>query len=210
MARFRATSANDPTPCIEIFRHAIYRRAPDAWEALIAIYRPYVERRILSLVTVDPQTLEDLTQQTIMRFWRAYTPDRLARAHSLAEILRYWQDCATTASRDWMRRNRRKPPPDTSDDLPEDALVSRASVPADSEQAAANRRLWELVRSTCHDELDLYIAHRMFVEGQKPRDLFLERAADFGSKENVYQRVRNLKDRLRRMPEIRELLAEWA
>jgi DNA-directed RNA polymerase specialized sigma24 family protein len=217
-AIFRAASSNDPTPCLELFRYAILRRDPAAWDALVTIYRPYLERRILRIVRVDQADLAELTQDAIVRFWRAYTPEHLARARGLSHVLAYWNNCAHSAANDWLRRRRRTPTSiepleggeDEGDpgDRPARDHKADADVARRVAREAAAWRLWELVEDACRDELDRHIARRMFIEEARPRAIYAERGAELGSKEELFKRIRNLKDRLRRIPEVAELLAE--
>ena len=208
MERFRQERANDPTPCLLLFRKAILHRDPVAWEALVAVYRPYVQRWIRRRgFAADAGHLDELVQESLFRFWRAFTPEQLARAHSLAEILRYWQDCATCAYFDWLRRGRNTPDsleeadgePIRKDPIPD-------ALPRDLVRAEARGRLWQIVAEQCQDEADRIVAHRCFVEGQKPRDVLRENPEHLESIEQVYKRLRNLKDRLRRAPDLLDLL----
>lgn len=209
MARFRQEHANDPAPCLTLFRRAILHRDPAAWEALLSVYRPYVQQwvRRRGIVT-DPDIVDELVQEATIRFWRAYTPAHFAQARSLADILRYWQDCATCACLDWLRRGRNAPDAlDETDNGPLTARVLISDGPQqDLIQAEARNRLWQLVAGQCQNEADRIVAHRIFVEGRKPREVFREASQHFQSIDQVYKRLRNLKDRLRRDPEILALL----
>lgn len=208
MERFRQERSNDPTPCLLLFRKAILHRDPVAWEALVAVYRPHVQRWIRRRgFAADAGHLDELVQESLVRFWRAFTPEQLAHAHSLAEILRYWQDCAGSAYLDWLRRGRNAPASlDEADGEPLPKTLVPDTLQRDLVQAEARGRLWQLVAEQCQDEADRIVAHRIFVEGQKPRDVFREDAAHFESIDQVYKRLRNLKDRLRRSPNLLDLL----
>lgn len=208
MARFRLERANDPTPCLILFRKAIMHRDPVAWEALIAIYRPQIERWIRRRgFSVDANLLDELVQEAMVRFWRAFTPEQFVRSRSLAEVLSYWQDCATCAYLDWLRRSRNAPDAlDDADGAPHPKATLSDTLPRGLVQVEARNRLWELVARQCQDEADRVLAHRIFVEGQRPRDVLQENPNHFAGINQVYQRLRNLKDRLRRTPELLELL----
>lgn len=209
MARFRQEHANDPTPCLALFRRAILHREPAAWEALLSVYRPYVQQWIRKPgVITDADLVDELVQEATVRFWRAYTPEQFARARSLADILRYWQDCAACAYLDWLRRGRNAP--DALEETDRGPINSRTLTPDGMQQdlirSEARDRLWQLVADQCGDEADRIVAHRIFVEGRKPREVFRENPEHFQSIEQIYRRLRNLKDRLRREPEILALL----
>ncbi len=110
MERFRQERANDPTPCLSLFRKAILHRDHLAWEALVEVYQPHVRRWVRRRgFAADANLVDELVQEALFRFWRAYTPAQFARARSLAEILHYWRDCATSACLDWLRRDRNSP-----------------------------------------------------------------------------------------------------
>ncbi len=208
MERFRQELVNDPTPCLSLFRRAIFHRDPDAWEALITVYRPHVQRWVRRRgFATNAGLVDELTQEALVRFWRAYSPEQLARARSLADILRYWQDCATCACLDWVRRGRHVPDSlDEAEDGPYRTSQTTDTLQRDVIQAEARDRIWQLVTEQCLDEADRILAHRVFVEGQKPRAVLQEHPELFDSIEHVYKRLRNLKDRLRRTPNLLALL----
>lgn len=212
MARFRQEHVNDPIPCLALFRLAILHKDPAAWEALLAVYRPYIQQWIRKQgVITDADLLDELVQEATVRFWRAYTPPQFARARSLADILRYWQDCAACAYLDWLRRSRNTP--DALDETDQGPLNSMTLAPDGMQQdlirSEARERLWHLVADRCEDEADRVVAHGIFVEGRKPREVFRENPRHFQSVDQVYRRLRNLKDRLRRDPELLALLEAY-
>ena len=208
MERFRQEHSNDPTPCLLLFRKAILHRDPAAWEALVAVYRPHVQRWIRRRgFGADTNLLDELVQEALVRFWRAYTPEQLARARSLADILHYWQDCATSACFDWLRRNRNAPASlEEVDDQPIPEVLVPDALQHNLVWTETRARLWQLVARQCQDEADWIVAHRIFVEGQKPRDVLRENPDHFQNIDQVYKRLRNLKDRLRRTPNLLDLL----
>jgi DNA-directed RNA polymerase specialized sigma24 family protein len=208
MERFRQERANDPTPCLALFRKAILHRDPVAWEALVTVYRPHVQRWIRRRgFAADAGNLDELVQESLVRFWRAFTPEQLARAHSLAEILRYWQDCATCAYFDWLRRGRNTP--DSLDETGDGPMPKKPIPDALARglvRDEARKRLWQVVDEQCQDEADRILAHCIFVEGQRPGDILRKYPDHFESIGQVYKQLRNLKDRLRRTPGLLELL----
>ncbi len=208
-ARFYQRQVSNPDFCFELFRRAILKREPTAWDALIAQYRPQIERWIRRVGPTDAETIEDLTQDAITRFLRAYGAEDLARASSLAAVLRYWQDCARSAVLDWQRK---RPWVVSSLDSDEDARLdivrSHENVEGQVARHEAGQRLWQLVRQHCQDETDVLLAHRVFVEGYRPREVYAENTPRFATQTEVYQRLRNLKDRLRRDPAVQSLREE--
>jgi DNA-directed RNA polymerase specialized sigma24 family protein len=210
MERFRQEHTNDPTPCLLLFRKAILHRDPCAWEALVVVYRPHIQRWIRKRgFSADTSHLDELVQEAIVRFWRAYSPKQLAQARSLAETLRYWQDCAGSAYLDWVRRHCGDP---ASLDTEERGIVSvrpTEDLPQTTlTHGEARAHLWRVVNAQCLDEVDRRLVHAVFVEGLRPRQVFLENRGLFSSVNDVYKRLRNIKDRLRRTPNLRELLED--
>ena len=208
MERFRQEHANDPTPCLTLFRQAILHRDPAAWEALLSVYRPYIQQWVRRRgVIADTNLVDEMVQDATVRFWRAYTPEQFSRARSLADILRYWQDCAATAYFDWLRRGRNAPDAleETDDGTIPKELVTDA-LPENLMQAETDRPLLPIVVEQCPDEADMVIAPCVLVEGQKPRNVLREHPDHFESIEQIYKRLRNIKDRLRRNPRVLELL----
>lgn len=206
---FYHRQANDERFCLELFRRAIVKREDAAWTAIVAQYRPQVERWIQRMGSVDVQLAEELTADAIMRFWRAYTPNDLFRARGLSDILGYWRDCARSAVLDWRRRTRREAL--SLDDLDGFTSPNKAGNPWEDRLAQQEIRaqLWHLVLEHCQDEDDLLLTRRVFVEGLKPREVFAQAPQRFTRQEEVYQKLRNLKDRLRRDPQVETLLRDY-
>jgi RNA polymerase sigma factor (sigma-70 family) len=207
-ARFYQRKSSSDLFCYELFRRAILKRESAAWEALVKQYRPQIRRWIRRAGSPDEDSLEDLTQDAILRFWRAYNSDQFAQAGSLSEILRYWQDCARSALLDWSRRERHKVLLfDSHENLPH--FLSAGDRPeVHMALREARLKLWELVRHHCKDEVDMLLAQRVFVEGCKPRQVHSECPQWFVRRTDLYQRLRNLKDRLRRDPLVQKLLRD--
>lgn len=207
-ALFYQRKSSDELFCYELFRRAILKRDSAAWEALVQQYHPQIERWIQRTGSPDADTLHDLTQDAIVRFWRAYTADQFAKARSLAEILRYWQDCARSAYLDARRKDRAQvvsfdpigsvAPASPRMERLEDRIALRQ----------ARQQLWERVRHHCQDEADRLLAQRIFIEGCKPAQVYREYPQWFVRPTDMYQRLRNLKDRLRRDPLIQQLLTD--
>lgn len=206
---FYQRQGNDQQFCLELFRRAIVKREDLAWTALVTQYRPQVERWIVREGSISVQILEELVADAIMRFWRAYTPNDFLRARGLSDVLGYWRDCAHSAVVDWQRRQRRETfLLDDLDDIPSPNGESDrwADTLAQQELRA---ELWRLILAHCQDEDDVLLIHRVFMEGHKPRHVFAQNPHRFVRQEVVYQRLRNLKDRLRRDSQFEALLQDY-
>jgi len=196
---------SDPRFCFELFRRAILAGSAPAWDALMAAYRPQIERWIRQMGVLDTRKIEDLTQEAALRFWRAYGAASFAHARGLADVLAYLRDCTRAAVLD----DRRRPDP-ASQLTPLDEGIPAAPAPTERELAQEGPRLalWRCVSGHCHDEADRLLARCIFVEGCRPKEVYIENPQWFARQAEVYQRLRNLKDRLRRDPLFKTLLQE--
>ncbi len=196
---------SDPQFCFELFRRAILVGSAAAWDALMAVYRPQIERWIRQMDVLDARKIEDLAQEAALRFWRAYGAASFARARGLADVLAYLRDCTRAAVLDDLRR------PDPASRLtPLDEGIPASPVPAERDLAQEGPRLalWRCVSGHCRDEADYLLARCVFVEGCRPKEVYVENPQWFARQAEVYQRLRNLKDRLRRDPAFKTLLQE--
>jgi len=210
--RFYHRQHSDDRYCLELFRRAIVERIASVWDSLVAQYRSQVEswvrRACPSYATAED--VDDLVADAIVRYWRNYNAAAFARATSLAEVLRYWQDCARCAVIDWQRRSRRHA---LFISLEESQFDFALRTPArELEERSGNldvhRRLWQTVSACCQDATDALLVRRIFMEGDKPQAVFAANPTLFESQSDVYRRIRNLKDRLRRSGELQTLADE--
>lgn len=206
--RFFQNLPHDDSFCYELIRRAVVKRDASAWELALTQYRAQFEawvRRFYSsseLSHASEADLEDLVAEAIARCWRNYTPDIYLRSTCLAEVLRYWQDCTRSAVFDWQRRQKRHRRTEAMDD---EVMASFPVLPHEESHVESqidahelSQRVWAIVGSHCQDQADHFVARRVFVEGQKPRHVYGEAAALFVDQADVYQRLRRLKDKLRR------------
>ena len=174
-ARYYRQQGSDESFCLELFRRAIVCRDSTAWTTLLTIYQPQVERWVRQICERTTVDLEDLVQDSITRFWRAYTAADFARARGLADVLSYWRDCARSAVLDQQRRRRiNSVPEELADSYAAPRGASTDGIADRVVHATARAQLWERVARHCQDEADLLLAHRVFVEGRRPREVFIE------------------------------------
>ena len=91
-----------------------------------------------------------------------------------------------------------------------DEQMVDSQVSADSAEFAALQKLqaqdvWAALRACCNDERDYVVARLIFVSGIKPRDVARQHSSLFSDVAEVYRVKRNLLDRLRRHPILREM-----
>lgn len=199
-ARCRNTQPDDSHEpfCFELFRRAIAEGSSLCWHYLhnqyYSLVRYWVSRRAPS----DPDTIDDLTQDTFTAFLRFYTPDKLARADGLGDVLSYLKSCAASAVSQARRKAQQMVLEAEWDEHAVDAWVSTRSAEASALQQVAAQRLWTVVEACCNDEREHFVARLIFRAGIKPRRV-AERFPDlFPDVSDVYRVKRNLLARLRR------------
>ncbi len=208
---FYHRQSSDDRFCLELFRRAIVERMTPVWDSLIAQYRPQIEAWVRRVCPprATAEDVEDLVADAITRYWRNYNAAAFARATCLAEVLRYWQDCARSAVFDWQRRSRRYALNESLDELQLRTVLQTPAREVEERSADQDmqRRIWETVSACCQDSTDVLLVRRIFMEGDKPQAVFTTHPALFESQLDVYRRIRNLKERLRRSSEL-QLLAK--
>lgn len=104
---------DSPSSCFEIFRRAIDEANNSAWEAIQRQYRKLAISWIhkTSTYKLEHAVIEDLAQETFIRFWRTITKKKTPiqqRFKHISTILGYLKRCAVTTFLDWQRRNVRE------------------------------------------------------------------------------------------------------
>ena len=66
--------------------------------------------------------------------------------------------------------------------------------------------LWQIVDETCHDEREQLVARLSFVANLKPRRIIERYPQLFDSEDSLYKLRKNLLKRLRRNPQLLEML----
>ena len=211
----------DERYCYELIRRAVLKQDVLAWDCVVGQYRAQLESWVRRACSFDAtqEDIEDLVADAIMRFWRNYKADLFGRSTCLAEVLRYWQDCARCAVLDWQRRQRRlRGTQSLDDETPGQAQPlslapgTEGHVETQIAQQMSRQHVWRMIYGCCQDETDRTVAEQVFVQGDKPRQVFSEglRNKLFINQAEVYRRVRRLKDCLRHNQAFRELLVSEA
>jgi DNA-directed RNA polymerase specialized sigma24 family protein len=190
--------------CFELFRRGIVEGCSLCWHYLHHQYYSLVRYWVSQRAALDPDAIDDLTQETFATFLRFYTPDKLAHADGLGAVLAYLKSCAASTA----AQARRRSDPGRLEDWDEQTVDSHVS--ANSAEFAALQKLkaqdvWAALRACCNDERDYLVARLIFVSGIKPRDVARQHSDLFPDVTEVYRAKRNLLDRLRRHPILREM-----
>ena len=192
--------------CLELLRRAIVGRDQVAWEAILVQYRGMVLSWLRKGYGTAMRGEDDdyWINRTFERFWQAVGPERFGLFPSLANLLQYLKQCAITALLDDARQRTR------------DRLDDQASTPllpaADPEPLALDKLgqqdLWALIMAEVQNEAERLVAHESFALDLKPGEIYERYPLHFADTADVYRIKRNLLDRLRRNPRIRDRRTE--
>jgi DNA-directed RNA polymerase specialized sigma24 family protein len=191
--------------CLELLRRAIVEGDQSAWGAILGQYRGMVLSWLRKGYGTAMRDEDDdhWVNRTFERFWQAVGPQRFADFPTLASLIQYLKQCAITALLDDARQR-------TRERLDEQA--SALALPtADPEPLAlgklAQQDIWTLIIAETQDEAERLVAHESFTLDLKPGEIQERHPVHFASTADVYRVKRNLLDRLRRNPAIRNLRA---
>lgn len=200
-ARYRQGEPHDDRFCFEIMRRAVVGRDDLCWQELQSIYHDQVLgwcRRSALGAELD---LDELVAFTWEKFWEHFTAEKLAAANESAAVLRYLKMCARSVVVDATRsRSPARSLDESAAEIPDSALLPAEA----SARRAALTELWEVVNEALRDRRERVLVHLTYEIGLKPAEIQAQRPDLFPSTKNVYQATRNVLDRLRRNPKLRE------
>jgi hypothetical protein len=192
--------------CWEIFRRAVCERDQGAWEALFEQYR----RLLIAWLRQHPAAArlggddEHWLTAAFERFFVSVGPERFGIFTDLGQILRYLKMCLNSAVMDEARALGRTRHEQVSEHEPDRVATSdpHAIVVARQE----HERLWRDVLAACKSEAERAVALYCWKYGLKPAEVQARRPDLFPTVKEVYTTLRNLKDRLKRNPDIQKYL----
>jgi hypothetical protein len=200
--RFLRAEPRDDSFCFELFKLAVVRRDPDAWEAIITQYRGIVLAfvRQHSAAGQLHETDDYWVNRTFQRFWMAVSSERFGQFPDLPALLKYLKLCVHSVLLDELRARRAG----TLTSLEE--VPHTAPADTDAERAAlgslAGQQLWNLVMRELNDEAERTVAFLSFARDLKPAEIQRRHPELYASIADVYRVKRNLLERLRRNPDI--------
>lgn len=186
--------------CFELFRRAIAEDNSLCWNYLHRQYYPLVRFWINRFAPADQAAVDDLVQETLTTFLRAYTADKIAKAGGLSSVLAYLKSCAVSCVLQARRAEQRVA---LETDWDEESIEAQTSTPSPESTVSAefNRQaIWAAVTDCCSDARDQLIARLVLVADLKPREIAQQYPQHFATVEEVYRVKRNLIDRLQRHP----------
>jgi hypothetical protein len=184
-----------------LFRQAIVDQDAEAWAAICAHYRPLLicwVNRCPASTSIDESSM-DLADRALARMWAALTPSCFGKFATLAALLAYLRTCVTAVVIDCARMQ---------------AACTRIQQRLDANAIATPEQivvqetecieLWQLVRRVAMTIQECTILHDCFVLDLPPRTLLTRHPELFADIGTVYTAKRNLLERLRRSPELRQ------
>jgi DNA-directed RNA polymerase specialized sigma24 family protein len=206
-ARFFSQVKYDTGYCYELFRRAIVGRNSYAWEKVYLIYQPLVAgwvRRHSGQVAAGEE-VDYFVNCAFEKIWSAMHAEKFNRFQDLAGLLYYLKMCVHSVIVDHNRGKQVKtvalekfahlPPPDVP--------IIEKSVTDELEK----ERLWQIVISLLQDEKELIVVGSSFLYDLKPSEIYAAYPDQFESLGELYRVKRNLLNRLRRNPILRQFLS---
>ena len=216
--RYFAQQTFNPRYCYELFRRAILQRDDEAWAAVYRQYTPLVKSWIIKnslWATVQSRTeLDEAINRIFAKMWRCITAEKFEKFNDLAALLRYLQMCVHSELVDIHRVEARykvedRPAATDDDDDNRDEYDQRqTAVSAEQEATASDSRqqVWRLISERLNNEKEQRVVYGMFVLAQKPKQVQSQYPHLFPSAKDVSRTKENLIMRLRRDPDLLNLL----
>ena len=195
--RYRRGDEHDDRYAFELFRRAIEERHAEAWEALLGLYNPQVVYWCTHARTTNDE-IDELVSATWAKFWRSFTPEKLADAPQTSAVLRYLKLCAGSVAIDAGRRRT------ATVAMSEETLVEEAVSPIDDLlDQIAHELLWRVIEQQLNSPAERAFMRLAFLQGMKPAEVQLARPDLFPTAQEVYRTRHCVVNRLRRCPALR-------
>lgn len=202
-SRFFNNAEADNRYCYELFRRALKLRNAHAWEAIWHNYTNLV-RGWLHASGADNLSIprDELVTMSFERFWQAMSSRSFDEFPTLPALLKYLRLCCVCTVADLLRQNRYEEyaPLDDIHDIAGDTRPDRAFT--DEEQ---RNLLWQVIDKAIQSEAERVIVQGCYLYGLKPNQVYQQHHQLFESVNDVYRMKRNLFNRLRRLPELRQI-----
>lgn len=193
--------------CFELFRRALDLNHPQAWTALETQYASLIGFWIRQEIshTLDEESLADLKQATLTRFWRTLGKQAAApiatRFEHTGGILRYLNRCAISSCMEWHRREKKNRRLQQKLQIlarsnPQIITFEETGLPPDKEGRLETIRQWLKDADLSPEEQILYEAS--YVKGLKPAAIVKMYPDTFPTAKDVYRVKLRLVRRLQR------------
>ena len=190
----------------ELFRRAIVERDEHAWAEGTARYRAMLISWAgrCSATSATYERCDDLADLAFARAWAALSPERFAQFPNLAALLAYFRSCVTSAVIDCARSEANfervvQAIGTGSITTPEQVVVERSE----------RDELWRVASAVAQTEQERVVLIETYVYDLPPRAILVRYPGLFADATEVYTTKRNMLDRLKRSPEMRQLYQDW-
>ncbi len=204
MARYQRERHGDSSSCFELFRRALEQGDDEAWASIYSQYHRLVRGWLGKALGKS----DFLVNRVFERFWRATSPQGLARFASLGSILEYLKRCAISEAGDEGRRLKRRQQEEQALHHVH-AVMCQLGTEFSPEQVVdrvAQEELFTCVTQALHSVEERLVFRAMFEWGLKPR-MLVERWPDtFESPPQVSRIKARILRRLARDKVLRDLL----
>ena len=187
-----------------LFHQAIVDRDAEAWATICTRYRPLLihwANQSCASMAIDESSI-DLADQAFARAWAALTPECFGKFASLAALLAYLRTCVASVAIDCTRaqtaRSRMR------EKLDEQPVATPEQIVLHEAECS---ELWHLVSQVVATAQERTILDECFVLDLPPRLILTRHPNRFATIDSIYVAKRNLLNRLRRSPELRQF--DW-
>jgi DNA-directed RNA polymerase specialized sigma24 family protein len=206
-ARYRNGLPHDDRFNVEMFRRAVVDRDEHCWQELYDLYADQIQSWCRQAGASLRMDMDEAVVRTWAKFWANYTPRKLAAAGGVAAVLAYLRMCARSVMMDAAREQQRIARGCASLPLDHVSVQHAASTPAPDDGVAADaaaEMLWQVIDRSLRDARERVLVTLTFELGLRPSQIQARRPDLFPTVADVYRITRNILDRLRRAPELRD------
>lgn len=221
--RFANQQPHDPRFCLELLRRALTNHDAQAWYVVYHNYQRQVSKWVqaqLSFV-VSHSELQTLVDDAFLKWHGAFkrTPEKFTNYPTLAALLGLLRLCAERVVQDFVGKRQREmrvlplTMPDTDNGNegrhnPRRPLASQLidTLSSHYSRILADEKLYALLQSLLRDQKEWLVMIALFLEEQKPRELYDAYPDLFASVDEVNTIRERLKARLARNEQFRQQL----
>lgn len=197
--------------CFELFVRAIVNADNQAWSAVYGQYQKLMRSWVIKAGCPDGGIgglqIDDFVINAFVAFWKAFDAEKIKAATGLPSVLAYMKACAVTAVGQAHRKSEKSIKTIAWEDLHIANAEQRQHDTSDHILLEIDAVLvWREIEKCCTDESDMLIARLGIASNLKPKKILELHPGRFKNVKEIYDRRRNLRDRLQRNETIRQLL----
>jgi hypothetical protein len=197
--RFSRREPTDDRYCFELLRRALLNRQEDAFSHIFTIY----QSQVLAWVQRDSrfaqsgESAEYFANQALSTFYFAVRGEKFARFPTLQNALAYLKMTTHSVVSQFLRDHA----PTTYDE--DDELLQTGSQDPALEQRLDAQALWERICQLLPDQRLRHLAHCVFVQEMRPREIVRAFPSVWRSEREVTVSLYRVRVTLRSDPELR-------